>query len=109
MTSAFFYFFEKMLISASFTGRRGKYLHFYKGNIEYYHAAQFYLECSILRLDFAILNFADITKNYINAYNNEILAQFARKWFHLIKSMNFEVLKVIADVLKSSNTEFHYF
>ena len=55
-----------------------------------------------IRLDIAILKFVDISKNDIclkNAYNNEILATFARKRFHLIKSMNFELLNVIADVL----------
>ena len=38
-----FLFFLKMLMSANFTERRGKFLPYHKENIEYYHAAKFYL------------------------------------------------------------------
>ena len=37
-----FLFFEKMHISANLTMGRGKFLHYYKENIEYYQAAKFY-------------------------------------------------------------------
>ena len=65
MTSAFLVFFRKMLMSANFTVRKGNFLPGYKENIEYYHTAKFYPQSSDLRLDIAILKFADISKNDI--------------------------------------------
>ena len=38
-----FLFFRKMLISANFMARMRIFLPYYKENIEYYHAAKFYL------------------------------------------------------------------
>ena len=64
MTSAFFIFSKNADIS-KFYGEKGKFLPCYKDDNEYYHAAKFYLQCSVLRLDIAILKFADISKNDI--------------------------------------------